>query len=609
MNNKSPSPEVEGSKIESRAFLNIIAKNFLSLGSMSKDFNIISENVTKLVKVKGGIASKGADRSFLRSAKAEEALESIKENEIKKEEKENKKPSKVKDKKTKLGKKGIVSKTKDKITEKIKGSIIGKKIAGGVSTTKNVMGGIIETIMSFLKSMFNPTNILKALGKIAIPLLLLTSLYTFLQDAVDEFVKSGDIWEAFKSGIGGVTELFTFGFIDKKMVGEFMDKVATFFKPVSEAIGVFFGDFADFFSEKFNKIKDFLVGSVEPKKMPVVQTVPKDQGQGKAIEDAKKKQEEPKKEEPKKEEPKKEEPKPVPKGAVTTEGGAVITTGSGGVLTTEPTPAPTPAPAPAPAPGKVSGTKPVKISSSSGKEAMISAMDSNKITDPIERAAIMAQVGHESGNFTTLSENLNYKPEQLLKIFPKYFKTPEQAKETAAQGPAAIANKVYGGRMGNDTGEDGFKYRGRGFIQLTGKNNYKKFGVDNNPDSVTEITKAADTAIQFMKGYKGSWSNIESVTKFVNGGTIGLKDRIEHFEAYKNDPKITTISGNKTSSTGTQVASASTDVSSSQRQQQKPQTPVIINAPTTNTTNIVNKKVAQSPNKNDTGSSLIARAA
>jgi putative chitinase len=243
--------------------------------------------------------------------------------------------------------------------------------------------------------------------------------------------------------------------------------------------------------------------------------------------------------------------------------------------------APSAAPTPAGKPATSAETKPKKLSSETGKKSMISEMDRAKITDPTARAAIMAQVGHESGNFTTLSENLNYKPATLLKIFPKYFKTPEQAQQTAAAGPEAIANKVYGGRMGNAL-DEGFKYRGRGFIQLTGKDNYKRFGYASNPDDVSNPDAAAETAIKFMMGYKGDWSNITKVTKFVNGGTIGLADREKHFKEYLNDPSITKVGAVASAPSGGGMAAASTSVAADQRAQQKPATPNVINAPTTN---------------------------
>ena len=216
-----------------------------------------------------------------------------------------------------------------------------------------------------------------------------------------------------------------------------------------------------------------------------------------------------------------------------------------------------------------SDTKPVKISAQQGKQAMLKALDKYKVQDPTARAAIMAQVGHESGNFTTLSENLNYSSSGLMSIFKKYFPDTETANQYA-KNPVKIADRVYGGRMGNapEGSGEGFKYRGRGFIQLTGKSNYQKYGVINNPDSVSEVDTAADTAMKYMLNYKGDWSDVVKVTKYVNGGTIGLKDRQDHYAAYLNDPSITTPQiMTTTPSTGVQTAMVSADVGSAKKQQ------------------------------------------
>ena len=222
---------------------------------------------------------------------------------------------------------------------------------------------------------------------------------------------------------------------------------------------------------------------------------------------------------------------------------------------------------------KPSDAKPVKISSAQGKQAMISALDDYKVNDPTARAAIMAQVGHESGNFTTLTENLNYKPQGLLGLFKKYFGSKDQAEEYSSKGPPAIADRIYGGRMGNapEGSGEGFLYRGRGFIQLTGKSNYKKFGYDSDPDKVAQVDVAAETAMKFILGYKGDWGDVKSLTKFVNGGTIGLADREKHFQEYLQDPSITQMKGGtmvaSAPTTGAQTSSVSADVNAAKKQQ------------------------------------------
>jgi putative chitinase len=169
------------------------------------------------------------------------------------------------------------------------------------------------------------------------------------------------------------------------------------------------------------------------------------------------------------------------------------------------------------------------------------------ITNPLRLAHFLAQCGHESGGFKSVSENLNYSADGLKKIFGKYF--PGNLNESYAKQPEKIASRVYGSRMGNgdeSTGE-GFKFRGRGYIQLTGKQNYTNFakfiGEDtvSNPDLVA--TKYPLASAAFFFDSNKLWSicdkgadeaTVTAVTKRVNGGILGLNDRIKHFNEYYN---------------------------------------------------------------------------
>jgi putative chitinase len=164
---------------------------------------------------------------------------------------------------------------------------------------------------------------------------------------------------------------------------------------------------------------------------------------------------------------------------------------------------------------------------------------------PLRLAHFLAQCGHESGNFKAVSENLNYSADGLKKIFGKYF--PGDLSNSYAKNPEKIASRVYGSRMGNgdESTKDGFKFRGRGYIQLTGKDNYTKFtkfiGEDciGNPDLVATKYPLASAAFFFDSNKlwaicdKGSDdATVTAVTKRVNGGTIGLSDRIKHFKEF-----------------------------------------------------------------------------
>ena len=168
-----------------------------------------------------------------------------------------------------------------------------------------------------------------------------------------------------------------------------------------------------------------------------------------------------------------------------------------------------------------------------------------KINTPLRLAHFLAQCGHESGGFKSVFENLNYSASGLKNIFPKYF--PGNLSESYSRNPEKIASKVYGNRMGNgdETTKEGYKFRGRGYIQLTGKQNYtlfaKAIGEDtvSNPDLVAMKYPLASAAWFYTKNNihliadKGATNEVVTmVTKRVNGGTIGLADRIKHFKEY-----------------------------------------------------------------------------
>jgi putative chitinase len=173
-------------------------------------------------------------------------------------------------------------------------------------------------------------------------------------------------------------------------------------------------------------------------------------------------------------------------------------------------------------------------------------MDKFQINTPLRLAHFLAQCGHESGGFKLTNENLNYSADGLKKIFPKYFAQAGLA-ESYARQPEKIASRVYGGRMGNgdESTKEGFKFRGRGYIQLTGKSNYSEFDkfvnedILANPDLVATQYPLLSAAWFFHKNGLNAIADkgaddatVTSVTKRVNGGTIGLPDRIKHFKEY-----------------------------------------------------------------------------
>ena len=169
-----------------------------------------------------------------------------------------------------------------------------------------------------------------------------------------------------------------------------------------------------------------------------------------------------------------------------------------------------------------------------------------QINTAVKLAHFLAQCGHESAGFKATSENLNYSAKGLLGIFKKYFPTQALA-EQYQRKPEAIASRVYGGRMGNgpESTKEGYKFRGRGYIQLTGKDNYSQFdkvvpeNLLENPDLVSTKYPLLSAAWFFHKNclkrcVDASDATVTSVTKCVNGGTIGLPDRLKHFKEYYN---------------------------------------------------------------------------
>ena len=159
-------------------------------------------------------------------------------------------------------------------------------------------------------------------------------------------------------------------------------------------------------------------------------------------------------------------------------------------------------------------------------------------------AAFIAQCAHESGGFMVLKENLNYKASSLRKIFPKYFPNDQIAQEYASKPnkQEAIASRIYASRMGNgdEASKEGFKFCGRGLIQLTGRSNYQAFAdslemsIDDVPEYLATFEGAAQSACWFWETNKlNQWADkgdIVTLTKRINGGTIGLEDRIKHYE-------------------------------------------------------------------------------
>jgi len=569
--NTSPAKE------NTNAVIRIISKNFIMLPGIARDLNVTKRNIQKLVELEGGKPSLGPDAHFLKEEEREAKLEV---------ELEKARPTPIKKSSTKI------QKLKEKFSS---GNIL-------QSLKKFIQLGILFTFISY-----NFGEAIKDWSK---------GLWESIKQNFDDFVL--DIREWFNEIVQPIIDEvknFVEDWIIRPISG-FFEKLGSFVKSyfefwhglITEPIETMKQTWEKFMSlvsavkDKFFELKDKLVGffgisetkeekqarlaretkRAEVKKQEQLAKKAKDEVEEKRIRERAEKQ--------------KQEREKTKQQIQQERAG----------IGAAPTPVATEAPKTKVSPAE---TKSAKIGSETGKQAMLNEMNNAKITDPAARASIMAQVGHESGNFTRLSENLNYKSTTLMKLFPKKFAGAEDAQQVASGGPVKVAERIYGGRMGNapEGSGEGFEYRGRGFIQLTGKQNYTRFGYASNPDELTNPRSAAESAIKYMMGYKGDWSNIKAVTKFVNGGYIGLEDRAKHFQEYLNDPLITNVGASTTSASGSSVSSSSAALASNQRQQAKSQTPVVINAPVTNN-NVVNTTKVAGTQKSDTGQKVVFRS-
>ena len=611
---------VEKTQGNPNTLLKIIGKNFMSLPGFARDLNVARQNMQRLVKLEGGVPAKGADAHFLKEGDRATKLDV----QVDKEEKKKATPA---------PKKG-------------------------------------KSLISNLKEKFSANKILKSLTKYLAIGAVIGIIFIAFKDTFVEWATG--LWDAisekFSEFTAGIKQWF------QDTIQPILDKVMEFIQPIIDVYVGFFKKIGEFFVGYFNVWKDLMTAPIQTiknlydsfmnkvnslidilpdfikKKLgisikgekPVDDSAEKaklERQQKEALETERIKKLEkekqytgddeivrarmdlPEKTETMRREEEAKRLQPVetapPPESIVVPSPAGMAPPAPPVSAPTPITKPAPAAAPsaaAPSPGakapSSAETKPAKVGSSSGKQAMLGAMDAAKITDPTARAAIMAQVGHESGGFTTLSENLNYKAPTLMKLFPKKFSGPDDAQQVSAGGPQKVAERLYGGRMGNapEGGGEGFQYRGRGFIQLTGKQNYTRFGYANDPEQLTKPEGAAESAIKYMMGYKGDWSDIKAVTKFVNGGFIGLADRQQHFQEYLNDPSITKVGAVASAPSGGSVASSSSTLASDQRQQAKPQTPIVINAPTNNKV-AVTKNEMKPPEQKDTGKALTARVA
>ena len=599
----TPTPEKESGG-DANAFLKIIAKNFMSIHLMARDLNVARQNSIKLVKLEGGEATNKADAQFLKAGEREAKLESERAKE-----QEARKPTPEKAPAAKKPKSFM-----DKIKEQF---------------------GINKIIKSFTKYFYLAGIIL--------------IVYDLFKESFTEWV--GGLWESIKEQFDEFVNDFKKWFSD--VVQPIIDKVKEIIQPiidavkkVVDAISNWFGEKIDLFAQEFPQTFAFIKGVIDKiteyinilkeNLRFVTEAYDKATAKLKSVKDAiaeklgfgkKKEEEKPKPGQPTQRLKLDEKGQFVPmtKEEVDAENKRLaargipppvvypVTTPSGKEVPAPPKPAaaPTTAPTPAPTPTKKEGEKPLEVS---GVQAtIVKSLNESGVTSPKAHANVLATVKAES-NFKVQSENLNYSSAQRIQdVFGKRRIPSVEFAQPLVNNPEGLANQVYKTTDGNSAPGDGFKYRGRGFIQHTGKNQYaaiSKFaGVDvlSNPDSLNSPEVAAKAIPWFLLSYKGlKPDDVENMSK-VNKA-IAFADPTGKKAAEREASSQQIYASMSSGASGTQVASSSSAVASEQRQQQKPTTPIVVNAPTTNNKVVNNTQVAQAPAPKDTATNLAARA-
>ena len=481
-----------------------------------------------------------------------------------------------------------------------------------------------------LAKIFSPKNLLKVLFnvlKVAGPIGLIVSIVSSIgvgfYDAWNEYQKSGDLFESLKAGLGGILDFLSFGLFGKEQIDKLFKWIPELWQDFSKAFFDFKESAIKFVSEKFTMILDFF--GPNQKLLPDTKEVSTDKTGNqkdldKSLNEAKnniqtlqfiKSQLESDLQILQRDNDRLDEQIATLTAQVSALSSKKTPVSPEPVAPSAPT-APAPvakkeavkAPAPIVVPEKKTTTekKPTPPGFEAGKSVMIAALDSEGIKDPNARAQIIAQAAHESGKFR-YTEELG-KPDYFLK---------------------------YDGRkdLGNTQPGDGPRFKGRGFLQTTGRVNYQQFkdafnvDVISNPEILGEAKYAAKSALLWFKKNagkvqrlsKGDWTDTKGITKAVNGGYNGLAEREHYFDIFKNDPEITglgkTIEAKPSpSSSGEQVAQASSEVSKGQREQLKPTGVNVINMEKTNNKIVaINQTKVTDKHQGKAADTLIARAA
>ena len=548
----SPTPvtDKENKKSSLADSFSLAAKNFLLLPGIARDLNEAVQSIIGIVKQKGGEAKEGPDEKFIaeQDYKTAEKLKA---------------PTAVTEEKAPK-KKGILGTLMDNILNPKK---------------------MIQNMMKGFRKLLSPKNIMKVLGKIALPVLIVSTIWVAISSAFEKWKETGSIWEAYKEAVGSVVEFLTLGLIDKETIKNLYQGAADFLMPVIKPIQEFFGKFSDWVGDKFNSVLKLFGIDIKPKEAPK-ETPQKEQVATADI--LKGKQSDKEKDAQQKAADLLSKPVTLP---------AEAPPPKPEVQPAAPTPtllAPKPAPA---APAKVPSKEEKPLEVSGVQATIVKSLNESGVTSPKAHANVLATVKAES-NFKVQSENLNYSsPQRIQDVFGKRRIPSVEFAQPLVNNPEGLANEVYKTTDGNSAPGDGFKYRGRGFIQHTGKNQYaaisKFVGVDvlSNPDSLNSPEVAAKAIPWFLLSYKGlKPEDVENMSK-VNKA-IAFADPTGKKAAAREASSQQIYAAMSSGPTGSQVATASNEVSSGQRQQAKSQTPMIINTPTTNNTKVVNNQPA-----------------
>ena len=599
------------------AILNVIAKNFLLFPSIARDVNVARQNMQILVKMAGGKSTNRADSTKEEDDKKQKKIQA----------KSKKSPTPEAQDSDGLG-----SKIGRKIWSKIKKSKIFRKIKIGFKKLKRNIVNIIKKMFNkkLLAKIFSPKNLLKVLFnvlKVAGPIGLIVSIVSSIgvgfYDAWNEYQKSGDLFESLKAGLGGILDFLSFGLFGKEQIDKLFKWIPELWQDFSKAFFDFKESAIKFVSEKFTMILDFF--GPNQKLLPDTKEVSTDKTGNqkdldKSLNEAKnniqtlqfiKSQLESDLQILQRDNDRLDEQIATLTAQVSALSSKKTPVSPEPVAPSAPT-APAPvakkeavkAPAPIVVPEKKTTTekKPTPPGFEAGKSVMIAALDSEGIKDPNARAQIIAQAAHESGKFR-YTEELG-KSDYFLK---------------------------YDGRkdLGNTQPGDGPRFKGRGFLQTTGRVNYQQFkdafnvDVISNPEILGEAKYAAQSALLWFKKNagkvqrlsKGDWTDTKGITKAVNGGYNGLAEREHYFDIFKNDPEITGIGKTieakpSPSSSGEQVAQASSEVSKGQREQLKPTGVNVINMEKTNNKSVaINQTKVTDKHQGKAADTLVARAA